>query len=163
MEMLQLSNILYWIIQVKDNTECPFYFLCYSVTTQTLKYSKRFSLWNGSLMQCLVHFRDFLCKTFLGRWCMMHLVFDYMLDVKLRFDLSLSPSLTPSPPLWCFFFLICLIARKSVRISCVLQVLNQIVFELPEEHPLADTRPLRELLGHTPPQVWLDIKWIAPT
>ncbi|KAG9446656.1 hypothetical protein H6P81_012784 [Aristolochia fimbriata] len=33
------------------------------------------------------------------------------------------------------------------------EVLNQIVFELPAEHPLADTRPLRELLGHTPPQV----------
>ena len=33
------------------------------------------------------------------------------------------------------------------------QVLNQIVFELPAEHPLAESRPLRELLGHTPPQV----------
>lgn len=33
------------------------------------------------------------------------------------------------------------------------QVLNQIVIELPEEHPLSDTRPLRELLGHTPLQV----------
>jgi acid phosphatase family membrane protein YuiD len=33
------------------------------------------------------------------------------------------------------------------------QVLNQIVIELPAEHPLADSRPLRELLGHTPPQV----------
>ncbi|XP_077227802.1 uncharacterized protein LOC143860848 [Tasmannia lanceolata] len=33
------------------------------------------------------------------------------------------------------------------------EVLNQIVFELPEEHPLSDTRPLREVLGHTPPQV----------
>jgi hypothetical protein len=33
------------------------------------------------------------------------------------------------------------------------QVLNQIVFELPPEHPLADIRPLREFLGHTPPQV----------
>nr|ABK25120.1 unknown [Picea sitchensis] len=33
------------------------------------------------------------------------------------------------------------------------EVLNQIVFELPAEHPLADTRPLREPLGHTPPQV----------
>ncbi|KAH9301516.1 hypothetical protein KI387_013099, partial [Taxus chinensis] len=32
------------------------------------------------------------------------------------------------------------------------EVLNQIVFELPAEHPLADTRPLREPLGHTPPQ-----------
>lgn len=35
----------------------------------------------------------------------------------------------------------------------VLQVLNQIVYELPAEHPLAESRPLRELLGHTPPQV----------
>ncbi|ONK71145.1 uncharacterized protein A4U43_C04F5170 [Asparagus officinalis] len=33
------------------------------------------------------------------------------------------------------------------------EVLNQIVYELPAEHPLADTRPLRELLGHTPTQV----------
>ncbi|KAI5007076.1 uncharacterized membrane protein YuiD-like [Hordeum vulgare subsp. vulgare] len=32
-------------------------------------------------------------------------------------------------------------------------VLNQIVCELPAEHPLAETRPLRELLGHTPTQV----------
>ncbi|KAL5991136.1 hypothetical protein ACLOJK_012042 [Asimina triloba] len=35
------------------------------------------------------------------------------------------------------------------------EVLNQIVFELPAEHPLAETRPLRELLGHTPPQLCL--------
>ncbi|KAK8919132.1 hypothetical protein KSP39_PZI021812 [Platanthera zijinensis] len=33
------------------------------------------------------------------------------------------------------------------------QVLNQIVYELPAEHPLAETRPLHELLGHTPTQV----------
>ncbi|CAH9108485.1 unnamed protein product [Cuscuta europaea] len=33
------------------------------------------------------------------------------------------------------------------------QVLNQIVYELPAEHPLAESIPLRELLGHTPPQV----------
>lgn len=33
------------------------------------------------------------------------------------------------------------------------EVLNQIVYGLPAEHPLADTRPLRELLGHTPTQV----------
>ncbi|RDX90202.1 yuiD [Mucuna pruriens] len=33
------------------------------------------------------------------------------------------------------------------------QVLNQIVYELPAEHPLAESRPLRELLGHTPLQV----------
>ncbi|KAK3014209.1 hypothetical protein RJ639_008954 [Escallonia herrerae] len=35
------------------------------------------------------------------------------------------------------------------------EVLNQIVYELPAEHPLAESRPLRELLGHTPPQVSL--------
>lgn len=29
------------------------------------------------------------------------------------------------------------------------------VYELPAEHPLAESRPLRELLGHTPPQVWI--------
>ncbi|KAJ4802485.1 Acid phosphatase/vanadium-dependent haloperoxidase-related protein [Rhynchospora pubera] len=33
------------------------------------------------------------------------------------------------------------------------EVLNQIVYELPEEHPLFDSKPLRELLGHTVPQV----------
>ncbi|KAL2343437.1 hypothetical protein Fmac_004722 [Flemingia macrophylla] len=30
------------------------------------------------------------------------------------------------------------------------EVLNQIVYELPAEHPLAESRPLSELLGHTP-------------
>ncbi|CAL9054351.1 uncharacterized protein LOC135675911 [Musa acuminata AAA Group] len=33
------------------------------------------------------------------------------------------------------------------------EVLNQIMYELPEEHPLSVTRPLHELLGHTPIQV----------
>ncbi|CAL1413487.1 unnamed protein product [Linum trigynum] len=33
------------------------------------------------------------------------------------------------------------------------EVLNQIVYELPAEHPLAESIPLRELLGHTPAQV----------
>ncbi|CAM9002812.1 unnamed protein product [Rhodiola kirilowii] len=33
------------------------------------------------------------------------------------------------------------------------EVLNQIVYELPAEHPLSESRPLRELLGHTPTQV----------
>ncbi|CAM9002813.1 unnamed protein product [Rhodiola kirilowii] len=32
------------------------------------------------------------------------------------------------------------------------EVLNQIVYELPAEHPLSESRPLRELLGHTPTQ-----------
>ena len=34
-----------------------------------------------------------------------------------------------------------------------LQVLNQIVIDLPPDHPLSDSTPLRELLGHTPLQV----------
>ncbi|KAJ3678132.1 hypothetical protein LUZ60_001935 [Juncus effusus] len=34
------------------------------------------------------------------------------------------------------------------------EVLNQIVCELPIDHPLADSRPLRELLGHTPNEVF---------
>ncbi|XP_020705147.1 uncharacterized protein LOC110116046 isoform X3 [Dendrobium catenatum] len=33
------------------------------------------------------------------------------------------------------------------------ELLNQIVCELPPEHPLSSIRPLRELLGHTPLQV----------
>ncbi|OAY63008.1 putative membrane protein YuiD [Ananas comosus] len=33
------------------------------------------------------------------------------------------------------------------------ELLNQIVCELPREHPLSTIRPLRELLGHTPLQV----------
>eukprot|EP00250_Pteridium_aquilinum_P012548 c20793_g1_i1 orf=171-683(+) len=33
------------------------------------------------------------------------------------------------------------------------KVLNQIIIDLPPEHPLSDSTPLRELLGHTPLQV----------
>ncbi|KAG6748681.1 hypothetical protein POTOM_048610 [Populus tomentosa] len=33
------------------------------------------------------------------------------------------------------------------------ELLNQIVCEFPPEHPLSSSRPLRELLGHTPLQV----------
>ncbi|XP_042382799.1 uncharacterized membrane protein YuiD-like [Zingiber officinale] len=33
------------------------------------------------------------------------------------------------------------------------EVLNQLLYELPEGHPLYDYRPLHELLGHTPLQV----------
>jgi hypothetical protein len=56
-------------------------------------------------------------------------------------------------------FLILLLARLrylhflSLLTILRCQVLNQIVYELPSEHPLAETRPLRELLGHTPTQV----------
>ncbi|GFQ05098.1 uncharacterized membrane protein yuid [Phtheirospermum japonicum] len=33
------------------------------------------------------------------------------------------------------------------------ELLNQIVCELPPEHPVANVRPLRDSLGHTPLQV----------
>jgi Divergent PAP2 family len=33
-------------------------------------------------------------------------------------------------------------------------VLNMIITELPPDHPVSDTRPLRDTLGHTPLQVW---------
>ncbi|CAI7930743.1 unnamed protein product, partial [Closterium sp. NIES-54] len=33
------------------------------------------------------------------------------------------------------------------------EVLNQIVYELPPDHPLAESRPLKEPIGHTQPQV----------
>ncbi|KAI3787276.1 hypothetical protein L1987_41634 [Smallanthus sonchifolius] len=55
------------------------------------------------------------------------------------------------------FILACVVMYDAtgVRLQAGRQaeVLNQIVYELPAEHPLADSRPLRELLGHTPPQV----------
>lgn len=35
----------------------------------------------------------------------------------------------------------------------ILQLLNQIVCELPPEHPIASIKPLRDSLGHTPIQV----------
>lgn len=35
----------------------------------------------------------------------------------------------------------------------MLKLLNQIVCELPPEHPVANVRPLRDSLGHTPLQV----------
>ncbi|KAL5990122.1 hypothetical protein ACLOJK_011019 [Asimina triloba] len=39
------------------------------------------------------------------------------------------------------------------------QVLNQIVCELPPEHPLSNVRPLREPLGHTPLQTLKVVWW----
>ena len=33
------------------------------------------------------------------------------------------------------------------------EVLNQLIVELPRDHPLTDSRPLRDSLGHTPVQV----------
>jgi len=48
--------------------------------------------------------------------------------------------------------------QQAASVSCRLnlshaQVLNQIIYELPPEHPVRDTRPLRDTLGHTVSQV----------
>nr|GEY72846.1 acid phosphatase/vanadium-dependent haloperoxidase-related protein [Tanacetum cinerariifolium] len=44
-------------------------------------------------------------------------------------------------------------ASIEVHVERQVEVLKQIVFELPAEHPLAESKPLHELLGYTPPQV----------
>lgn len=49
-------------------------------------------------------------------------------------------------------FLSCLLLIMYMFLSFV-QLLNQIVCELPPEHPVANVRPLRDSLGHTPLQV----------
>lgn len=36
-------------------------------------------------------------------------------------------------------------------------VLNMIITELPPDHPVSDTRPLRDTLGHTPLQVGFNL------
>nr|GEZ33341.1 hypothetical protein [Tanacetum cinerariifolium] len=42
---------------------------------------------------------------------------------------------------------------EGLHIGRQAEVLKQIVFELPAKHLFAESRPLHELLGHTPPQV----------
>lgn len=51
------------------------------------------------------------------------------------------------------YWFLCFLRRDIV--SVLLQLLNQIVCELPPEHPVAvaNVRPLRDSLGHTPLQV----------
>ncbi len=41
-------------------------------------------------------------------------------------------------------------------------VLNMIITELPPDHPVSDTRPLRDSLGHTPLQVWRSPPLLTP-
>lgn len=48
---------------------------------------------------------------------------------------------------------------QSNIICCLLQLLNQIVCELPPEHPVSSVRPLRDSLGHTPLQVCNNLKF----
>lgn len=56
-------------------------------------------------------------------------------------------------------FLITYLTTKEFLLL-FLQLLNQIVCELPPEHPVANVRPLRDSLGHTPLQVQLEPKLI---
>lgn len=42
---------------------------------------------------------------------------------------------------------------SDILFLLIVQLLNQIVCELPPEHPVANVRPLRDSLGHTPLQV----------
>ncbi|KAF5807461.1 hypothetical protein HanRHA438_Chr05g0243131 [Helianthus annuus] len=43
--------------------------------------------------------------------------------------------------------------RIIILFCLFMQLLNQIVCELPPEHPLSNVRPLRDSLGHTPFQI----------
>ncbi|MFS8034021.1 hypothetical protein Hanom_Chr17g01576311 [Helianthus anomalus] len=52
-----------------------------------------------------------------------------------------------------YFKSLCKILQNNRPYTKLLDVLNQIVYELPAEHPLAERMLLHELLGHTPPQV----------
>eukprot|EP00899_Mesostigma_viride_P018083 jgi/Mesvir1/26276/Mv01640-RA.1 len=53
------------------------------------------------------------------------------------------------------FTLVVMYDATGVRLQAGRQaeVLNQIIFELPPEHPVSDLRPLREAIGHTIAQV----------
>ena len=58
-------------------------------------------------------------------------------------------------------FALCLVFSLVVRYDAAAracngtsaEVLNQLIVELPRDHPLTDSRPLRDTLGHTPIQV----------
>ena len=53
------------------------------------------------------------------------------------------------------FSLVVMYDATGVRLHAGRQaeVLNQLIVELPRDHPLTDSRPLRDTLGHTPIQV----------
>ena len=53
------------------------------------------------------------------------------------------------------FSLVVMYDATGVRLQAGRQaeVLNQMILELPQQHPVSDTRPLRDSLGHTPVEV----------
>ena len=60
-----------------------------------------------------------------------------------------------APPLRYGLFPQVMYDASGVRLHAGRQasVLNMIITELPPDHPVSDTRPLRDSLGHTPLQV----------
>ena len=53
------------------------------------------------------------------------------------------------------FSLVVMYDATGVRLQAGRQaeILNQMILELPTQHPVSDTRPLRDSLGHTPVEV----------
>ncbi|KAM7468741.1 hypothetical protein LguiB_016303 [Lonicera macranthoides] len=68
-----------------------------------------------------------------------------------RFGFTLQISKKPGDCLTEQFCVRVMYDATGVRLQAGRQaeVLNQIVYELPAEHPLAESRPFCELLGHT--------------
>ena len=78
------------------------------------------------------------------------------LVVGLTTAVGLKESLDSSMFALCLVFsLVVMYDASGVRLHAGRQaeVLNQLIFELPPDHPVSDTRPLRDSIGHTPVQV----------
>jgi acid phosphatase family membrane protein YuiD len=78
------------------------------------------------------------------------------LVVGLTTAIGLKESLDSSIFALCLVFsLVVMYDATGVRLHAGRQaeVLNQLILELPPQHPVSDTRPLRDSLGHTPIQV----------
>ena len=69
---------------------------------------------------------------------------------------GLKDSLDSSMFALCLVFsLVVMYDATGVRLQAGRQaeVLNLMILELPQQHPVSDTRPLRDSLGHTPVEV----------
>jgi acid phosphatase family membrane protein YuiD len=78
------------------------------------------------------------------------------LVVGLTTAVGLKESLDSSLFALCLVFsLVVMYDATGVRLQAGRQaeVLNQMILELPQQHPVSDTRPLRDSLGHTPVEV----------
>ena len=78
------------------------------------------------------------------------------LVVGLTTAVGLKDSLDSSIFALCLVFsLVVMYDATGVRLQAGRQaeVLNLMILELPQQHPVSDTRPLRDSLGHTPVEV----------